>query len=105
MGHCFSKVVVVVKKNKKKNNNFFFIFLIGKQLRGIGRKVAIFDLEWGLNSAPREGQKIPCKVRINFAQCQITQSVQVTNSKVAPWLVISICLVCVYSAAILVEYN
>ena len=26
-----------------------------------GKKVAISDWEWGRNSAPREGQKIPCK--------------------------------------------
>ena len=25
----------------------------------LGKKVAIFNLEWGLNSAPREGQKMP----------------------------------------------
>ena len=26
----------------------------------LGKKVAIFDWEWGGNSAPREGQKMPC---------------------------------------------
>ena len=26
----------------------------------LGKKAAIFDWEWGRNSAPREGQKIPC---------------------------------------------
>ena len=26
----------------------------------LGKKVAIFDLEWGRNSAPRDRQKIPC---------------------------------------------
>ena len=26
----------------------------------LGKKVAIFDREWGLNTAPREGQKMPC---------------------------------------------
>ena len=25
----------------------------------LGKKVAIFDWEWGRNSAPREGQKMP----------------------------------------------
>ena len=25
----------------------------------LGKKVAIFDWEWGRNSAPRDGQKIP----------------------------------------------
>ena len=28
----------------------------------MGKKVAIFDWEWGLNLAPREGQKIPCVI-------------------------------------------
>ena len=27
----------------------------------LGKKVAVFDWEWGRNSAPREGQKIPHK--------------------------------------------
>ena len=27
----------------------------------LGKKVAIFDWEWGRNSAPRGGQKPPCK--------------------------------------------
>ena len=26
----------------------------------LGKKVAIFDWEWGPNLAPSEGQKIPC---------------------------------------------
>ena len=26
----------------------------------LGKKVAIFDWEWGLNLAPREGRKMPC---------------------------------------------
>ena len=28
----------------------------------LGKKVAIFDWEWGRNSAPRDGQKMPCDV-------------------------------------------
>ena len=53
-------VVVVSKKSKKKKKNFFFLlFLIGKNRHGIVKKVAIFDWEWGQNSAPREGQKSP----------------------------------------------
>ena len=28
----------------------------------LGKKVAIFDWEWGRNLAPREGQKRPCGV-------------------------------------------
>ena len=42
----------------------------------LGKKVAIFDWEWGRNSAPREGQKIPwmfasmiklvCRVHLNI---------------------------------------
>ena len=48
MGQCFSKVKVVSKKSKKKNIYiFFFTFLIGKIRHGIGKKVAIFDWEWG----------------------------------------------------------
>ena len=38
---------------------FFLLFLIGKIRHGIGKKVAIFDWEWGRNSAPRDGQKKP----------------------------------------------
>ena len=34
-----------------------------------GKKVAIFDREWGQNSAPRDGHKIPCKVSCSRAQC------------------------------------
>ena len=30
----------------------------------LGKEVAIFDWEWGRNSAPREGQKIPCIILI-----------------------------------------
>ena len=26
----------------------------------LGKKVGIFNWEWGGNSAPREGQKMPC---------------------------------------------
>ena len=29
----------------------------------MGKKVAIFDLEWGRNSATRDGQKRPCKCK------------------------------------------
>ena len=29
----------------------------------LGKKVAYFDWEWGQNSAPREGQKMPCFVQ------------------------------------------
>ena len=28
----------------------------------LGKKVAIFDWEWGQNSAPRQEQKMPCLV-------------------------------------------
>ena len=37
----------------------FLLFLIGKNRHGIGKKVAIFDWEWGQYSVLREGQKIP----------------------------------------------
>ena len=30
----------------------------------LGKKVAIFDWEWGRNLAPKDRQKIPCKVFI-----------------------------------------
>ena len=32
----------------------------------LGKKVAIFDWEWGRNSAPRDGQKRPCIVNDFF---------------------------------------
>ena len=39
-----------------------WLFWIGNGAEiGIGKKVAIFDWEWGRNSAPREGQKMPCR--------------------------------------------
>ena len=47
-----------LKKVKKKL--FFLLFFLGKNRHGI-EKVAIFGWEWGRNSAPREGQKIPCR--------------------------------------------
>ena len=28
----------------------------------LGKKVTIFDWEWGRNSAPRDGQKRPCHI-------------------------------------------
>ena len=47
------------KKVKKIKKNFFTFLYLGKTDMVLGKKVAIFDWEWGLNSAPREGQKIP----------------------------------------------
>ena len=59
MGH----VVVSKKKSKKKNFFFFFTFLyLGKKDKVLVKKVTIFYWEWGRNSAPRDGQKIPCRV-------------------------------------------
>ena len=57
-------VLVVSKKSKKKSKKKYFLFvfllfLIGKNRHGIGKKVAIFEWEWGRNSALREGQKFP----------------------------------------------
>ena len=46
MGHCFSK--------------FCLLFLIGKNRHVLGKRVAIFDWEWGRNWAPSERQKILC---------------------------------------------
>ena len=43
---------MVSKKSKKKKNNLLNLVL--------GKNVAIFDWEWGRNSAPRDGQKRPC---------------------------------------------
>ena len=43
-------------------SHFFFTFLyLGKTDMVFGKKVAIFDWEWGQNSTPRDGQieKIP----------------------------------------------
>ena len=34
----------------------------------LGKKVAIFDWEWGRNSAPRDGQKIPRLPTWNYLQ-------------------------------------
>ena len=31
----------------------------------LGKKVTIFDWEWGRNSAPRDGQKRPCMLTFN----------------------------------------
>ena len=39
--------------------SFFFTYLNWENRHGIGEKVAIFHREWALNSAPREGQKMP----------------------------------------------
>ena len=33
---------------------------MARQIQGFGKNVAIFYWEWGRNSAPGEGQKIPC---------------------------------------------
>ena len=59
------KLVVVSIKSKKKKFFFFFFFFFTflnweKQTWYWGKKVAIFDWEWGRNLAPREGQKMPC---------------------------------------------
>ena len=33
----------------------------------LGKKVAIFDWEWGRNLAPRDGQKRPCKLMVGHS--------------------------------------
>ena len=55
-----------LKKIKKKNLFFFCVFFclfyfsyFGKTDMVLGKKVAIFIWEWGRNSAPREGLRIP----------------------------------------------
>ena len=61
---------MVAKKSKKKTKkDFFFHFSqLGKTDMVLGKKVAIFDVELGRNSAPREGKKMPCHVFINTFQ-------------------------------------
>ena len=44
---------MVSKKSKKKKKINLLNLVLGKN-------VAIFDWEWGRNSAPRDGQKRPC---------------------------------------------
>ena len=57
------KVKKKSKKTKQKNSsNFFLFFLFFLFLIG----VAIFDWEWGRNSAPRDGQKSPCVLNISI---------------------------------------
>ena len=61
---CLSIILIWVSvshslKKVKRKKIFFLLFLIAKIRHGIGKKVAIFDWEWGRNSAPRDGQKRP----------------------------------------------
>ena len=35
----------------------------------LGKKVAIDDWEWGQNSAPRDGQMIPCRLSVAGNYC------------------------------------
>ena len=50
----------MIPKELGKKICFFYTFLyLGKTDMVLGKKVAIFDWEWGGNSAPRDGQKIP----------------------------------------------
>ena len=51
---------MVSLKKVKSYYYFFFTFLNWEnQTRYWGKKVAIFDVEWGRNSVPRDGQKRP----------------------------------------------
>ena len=60
--------MVSKKKGKKSIFFFFFTFLyLGKTDMVLGKKVAIFDWDWGRNSAPRDGQKIPSIINIDRA--------------------------------------
>ena len=55
----------------------------------LGKKVAMFNWEWGRNSAPREGQKMPCLyvcwvifiafVNINFSKNSFRITIKVSN--------------------------
>ena len=57
MGQSFFISSTVVVASKKK---FFFTFLNWEnQTWYWEKKVAVFDWEWGQNSAPRDGQKRP----------------------------------------------
>ena len=49
---------VIVSHKKKKVNTF----LDWENQTWYWEKIATFDWEWGRNSAPRDGQKIPCSV-------------------------------------------
>ena len=49
------------KKKKKKKKNCYCSPL-EKTDMVLGKKVAIFDWEWGRNSTHREGQKITCNI-------------------------------------------
>ena len=67
-----------------KHNLIFLLFLIwknmilywekrhgiGKKDMVLGKKEAIFNWEWGRNSLPREGQKIPCLNNPFFLLCR-----------------------------------
>ena len=59
------KVSKKSKRKSKKKNFFFFFFCtflyLGKTKTDmvLGKKLAIFVWEWGQNSTPRDGQKIP----------------------------------------------
>ena len=46
--------MVSKEKVKKKKQNFFFL----KNGHGIGKRVAIFNWQFGRNLAPRDGQKM-----------------------------------------------
>ena len=58
MGHCLCSSGL--KKKYKKVFSFFSFLNLGKTAMVLGVKVAIFNWEWGRNSALREGLKIPC---------------------------------------------
>ena len=49
----------------------------------LGKKVAIFDWEWGRNSAPGDGQKFPCmqQVFVRFVHLHMQQC-----THLYPWI-------------------
>ena len=53
----------MVSKKNKKNSTFLYL---GKTDMVLGKKVAIFDWEWGRNSAPRDEQKTPAIINLQF---------------------------------------
>ena len=48
----------------------------------LGKKVATFNWEWSRNSAPRDGQKIPCRQFPNISRLflQFRSSVELRNT-------------------------
>ena len=60
----------VKKKSKKKKNIFFLLFLyLGKTDMVLGKKVAIFDWEWGRIGPLEMGRKSPAFPLVSWVRC------------------------------------